>query len=80
MLDIINCGYSETFIFRLEGHTVSVSLKCSQTAFAISDDEHSTSSYEIDMPSECNLSIGSPFVFLNEASHQFTLVMDSLDF
>ena len=61
VLDIINCGCSETFVFRLEGHTVSVSLKCSQTAFAISDDKPSTSSYEIDMPSECNLSIGSPF-------------------
>ena len=61
VLDTINCGYSETFVFRLEGHTVSVSLKCSQTAFAISDDKPSTSSYEIDMPSECNLSIGSPF-------------------
>ena len=48
-----------TFVFRLGGHTVSVSLKCSQTAFAISDDEHSTSLYEIDKPSECNLSIRS---------------------
>ena len=48
-----------TFVFKFGGHTVSVSLKCSQTAFAISDDNRSTSSYEIDMPSECSLSIRS---------------------
>ena len=46
-----------TFVFKFGGHTVSVSLKCSQTAFAISDDNRSTLSDEIDTPSECSLSI-----------------------
>ena len=32
----------KTFLFRYEGHTVSVSLKCSQTAFAKSDDRRRT--------------------------------------
>ena len=41
-----------TFVFRLGGHTVSVSC-------ALSYDEHSTLSYEIDKPSECYLSIRS---------------------
>ena len=48
-----------TFVFKFGGHTVSVSLKCSQTAFAISDDNRSTLSDEIDTPSECSLSIRS---------------------
>ena len=48
-----------TFTLRLGGHAVSVSLKCSQTAFAIFDDSHSTLSYEIDIPRACNLSISS---------------------
>ena len=48
-----------TFALRLGGHTLSVSLKCSQTAFATCDDSRSTLSYEIDIPRACSLSISS---------------------
>ena len=48
-----------TFALRLGGHTVSVSLTCSPTAFATCDDRRSTLSYEIGIPRTCSLSISS---------------------
>ena len=49
----------KTFALRMGGHTVSVSLQCSQTAFGTRDDSRSTLSYKFNLPRARSLSIRS---------------------